>query len=221
MVATRRKRLLVPTDRHKGFYQPQVDHILLILSHPVRAATMEFLSHARLMGEALQPFSNIQHAIDSKKNRLSTSDLDYHLKELKKALLIEQLVNGNKTAGYLLTEKGIALVEKYLEMKNIQVFQQRILEPNVLEMHVHGDRIMALTRPLKQEPHVTCIDLPPFREESAADRYLVDRAREAVEGRPQPGPPRRRPQQPRRDGKDRARPPGKGKDGHPSLDAFR
>ncbi len=218
MVAVRRKRLLVPPDRHKGSYQPQVDHILLIISHPVRAATLEFLNHARLMGEALQPFSAIQHAIESKKNRLSTSDLDYHLKELRKARLIEQLVaaNGNKTAGYLLTENGRAFVEKYLEMKNIQVVVPE-LEPNVLEEHVHEGRILALTCPVKLEPHVTRIDLPSSREESAADRYLVDRAREIVETSQSPSPVKKV-RQPRRDGVEKSAPPRKG---FSSLDSFR
>ncbi len=106
-VVRRRKRVLVPPDRPKASYQPQLDHVILIMAHPVRAAALEFLNHARILGDALQSFSGIQHAIDSKKNHLSTSDLDYHLKELKKAQLIEQMANGNKTAGYLLTEKGL------------------------------------------------------------------------------------------------------------------
>ncbi|MEX2680604.1 MAG: hypothetical protein Q6373_003340 [Candidatus Sigynarchaeota archaeon] len=221
MVAVRRKRLLVPPDRHKGTYQPQVDHILLIISHRVRAATLEFLNHARLMGEALQPFSAIQHAIDSKKNSISTSDLDYHLKELKKALLIEQLVttNGNKTAGYMLTDKGRAFVEKYLEMKNIQIGSAE-LEPNVLEGHVHEHRIMALTCLVKQEPHLTRIDIPQHRNESVADRYLVDRAREIVENTPPPSPVKKS-QRPQRDGVEKSAPSRKGTGGFSSLDAFR
>jgi DNA-binding PadR family transcriptional regulator len=171
------------------------------------------------MGEALQPFSAIQHAIESKKNRLSTSDLDYHLKELKKAQLIEQLANGNKTAGYMLTENGRAFVEKYLEMKNIQVAVAE-LEPNVLEEHVHEGRIMALTCPVKLEPHVTRIDLPQFRKESATDRYLVDRAREVVE-KSQPPSPVKKTRQPRRDGVEKSPPPRKGLSGFSSLDSFR
>ena len=220
MVAARRKRLLVPPGRDKGSYQPQIDHILLIISHPVRAAALEFLQHARLLGEALQPFSAIQHAIDSRKNRLSTSDLDYHLKELKKALLIEQLTNGNKTAGYLLTEKGSVFVEKYMELKNIQIFDQKDLEPNVLEEHVHERYIMAMTCPVKNEPHLTRIDIPKFRKESAADKYLVDRAREIVEGTPPPGTFKKS-RQARRDGAEKSAPPRKGTGSLSTLDAFR
>ncbi|NMC06031.1 MAG: hypothetical protein GYA24_12520, partial [Candidatus Lokiarchaeota archaeon] len=121
MVAVRRKRVLVPPERQKTSYQPRLDHVMLVMSHQVRIATLEFLSHSRLMGDALQPFSSIQRGIASKKNHVSTSDLDYHLKALIKALLIEKITNGDESAGYMLTEKGRLLVEKYLEMKNIQI----------------------------------------------------------------------------------------------------
>ncbi len=218
-VVRRRKRVLVPPDRPKASYQPQLDHVILIMAHPVRAAALEFLNHARILGDALQSFSGIQHAIDSKKNHLSTSDLDYHLKELKKAQLIEQMANGNKTAGYLLTEKGLMLVEKYLEMKHIHV-EVPVLEPNVLENHVHERRIMALTYPVDEECHVTRIEVQPRREESVTDRYLVDRAREVVEMK-QPSKPVKEKRQPPRGVGEKKTPSRKSPSGFSSLDSFR
>jgi DNA-binding PadR family transcriptional regulator len=221
VVRGKRKRVLVNMDRQqKASYQPQLDHIMLIMGHALRRAALEFLNHARQMGEALQTFSSIQHALDSKNKRLSTSDLDYHLKELKKATFIEQMTTtGGKTSGYLLTEKGRQLTEKYLEMKNIKV-DAPVLEPNVLEDHVHVKHILALTRPIKQEPHVTSITIEPRHDETAADRFLVDRAREVVEKKYPPRPATEKRQAPRDTGEKKS-PSRKSPGGFSSLDTFR
>lgn len=176
----RRKRVLVQApDRSKTTFQPQIDHIMLIMAHPLRVATLEFLNRARKMGEALQPFSNIQHALESKNKRLSTSDLDYHLKELKKAAFIEQMSNGERSAGYLLTEKGRKIVELYFEMKDIHI-EVPELEPNILEEHVYVHRILSLTKPVKDESHVIDIKLESRSGESNYDKYLVSQSREIV-----------------------------------------
>jgi hypothetical protein len=111
------------------------------------------------------------------------------------------------------------LVEKYLEMKHIHV-EARELEPNVLEEYVHEHRIMALTYPVKEESHIIRIEFQSRQEETVADRYLVDRAREIVEQKQPPRPVKEK-RQPPRDTGDKKVSSRKSLTGFSSLDSFR
>ncbi len=182
MALVRRRRNPVVRRETKNFTQMRIDYIMIGLSHPIRVSVLKFLNRAMKNGDAMQPFSAIQHAIESINPRILTSDLSYHLAELKKVKFIEQL-NGAERVGYVLTELGRKLVEVYFELEGIHD-ELAVLQPNVLDTHVYKNRIMELTRPCKEDTHVTRIVIEPRKSETPVDKFLTDHLHDADKPRP-------------------------------------
>jgi DNA-binding HxlR family transcriptional regulator len=156
---------------------------MLGLSSPIRVSIMKFLLRARKNGEAEQSFTNIKHALESTNPYISTSDLDYHLKELKKVKFINHLNAGEKNAVYLLTELGEKLVEVYFTIEGMHD-ESQILSPNNLDTHVYKNQVLKLVEPCKNEPHVTKIAIEPRRSEKAVDTFLTEHLDDASKKRP-------------------------------------
>ena len=134
---------------------------------------MKFLLRVKKNGAPEQSFTNILHGLESTNPHISTSDLDYHLKELKKVKFIDHLNAGEKNAVYMLAELGEKLVDVYFTIEGMHD-ELQILTPNNLDTHVYKNQIMKLVDPCKNEPHVTRITIEPRRSEKAVDKFLTD-----------------------------------------------
>lgn len=183
MAIVRRQRRTIVRQDPKPTIQMRIDYIMLGLSSPIRISIMKFLLRTRKNGAAEQSFTNIKHALESINPYISTSDLDYHLKELKKVKFINHLNAGEKNAVYLLTELGEKLVDVYFAIEGMHD-ELQILTPNNLDTHVYKNQVLKLVEPCKNEPHVTKIAIEPRHSEKAVDKFLIDHANDAGKKRP-------------------------------------
>ena len=156
---------------------------MLGLNSPIRISIMKFLLRVKKNSAAEQSFTNIKHALESINPYISTSDLDYHLKELKKVKFIDHLNAGTKNAVYLLTELGEKLVDVYFTIEGMHD-ELQVLTPNNLDTHVYKNQVLKLVEPCKNEPHVTKIVLEPRHVEKAVDKFLTEHLDDAGKKRP-------------------------------------